>query len=324
MTCSIPASTWSGQGGEQVDAERLRRAARGPRRSRRRARPGASSRRRACRCRRPRTRRRRGGGRTPRPSRRTSPDVRCSSEVGEPGAHRATARQYVRTTVAAVSGAAYASGPGQEAAVPAPSASRRSPAARPRTSSGRSCAGPTSRVGDDRQRPVGAPRWRRTRPSSTDMRWSATSSARTSPSVALGDGRRACRPVGDRLGGEAAGEQGLADAFAGHHVGRRGGIAGEQHRPVGEHGPIDRAPGSARRGGDPRASRWARARRRRAVGRAGRPTASLRRPCRVAAAVAQHAEADVGPAVGQRERPGVAGQAGRRRTRRSARRRRRR
>ena len=43
----------------------------------------------------------------------------------------------------------------------------------------------------------------------------------------------------DRFGREPTGQQRLADAFAGHHIGGHRCVAGEQHPPSGERGLVD-------------------------------------------------------------------------------------
>ena len=124
--------------------------------------------------------------------------------------------------------------------MPAARGERRRPGARPRTASGRSCAG------SSRRRRRRGPRPRPPRgasgpgPSATDMRWSAT---RCRSHAALVAGRRpagrSSPAVEDRLGREHAGEQRLADALAGQRVGGRRGVADEQRTAAAERCPVD-------------------------------------------------------------------------------------
>ena len=139
------------------------------------------------------------------------------------------------------------------------------------------------------------------------MRWSAIrwwATARSYPAQATSGWPAPAAQ--DRFGGEPAGEQRLPDALAGHHVGRRGGVADEQRAPAGERDVVDA--GRDRPGGvailefDLVAERLAYVRPLEQV----LPQALHRLD--PAFTVAQHAEADVGPAVRERERPGVAGQ----------------
>ncbi len=114
------------------------------------------------------------------------------------------------------------------------------------------------------------------------------------------------RPGGDdRLGGEATGEQGLADALAGHHVGGHRGVAGEQHPPGRQRCVVDAGGDRPRRVSildlESVAERVDDVR----PGQQVDP--QLLHVLHSTRAVAQHAEADVHTAAGQRERPRVAG-----------------
>ena len=138
-------------------------------------------------------------------------------------------------------------------------------------------------------------------------------------SIAVRRRRRRRAPARhDRLGGEPAGEQRLADALAGHHVGGRGGVADEQHAAGGEAGLVDRGPGSATPVCRPSGSAPGRARRRRAAGRAERgpqpPSCpGSRRPCRRAGCRSRRWPGRPGAGTTRRSRAG-----GRRRTTRTA------
>ena len=111
----------------------------------------------------------------------------------------------------------------------------------------------------------------------------------------------------DRFGGEPAGEQRLADAFAGHHVGRR-------RRRRRRTACVRRSSGDLVDAGRDRPRGVAileleagrRAPRRCGVGWSRSSQMRLHR-LDPAFAVAEHTEADVDATVGQRERPGVAG-----------------
>ena len=161
--------------------------------------------------------------------------------------------------------------------MPARRGERRAPAARPRTSSGRSCAGPRRRRGRGCAIAPRAPRsWASTRPSAP----TCGGRRRGGGARRLRSARRAGVGVeraggDDRLGGEAAGEQRLADALAGHHVAGHRRVAGEQHPAARPAAPGRCAPGSATPCAGPRASAAGPERARgRAGGRAVRPTAA--------------------------------------------------
>ena len=110
----------------------------------------------------------------------------------------------------------------------------------------------------------------------------------------------------DRLGGQPPGEQRLADALAGHHVAGHRRVAGQEDSTVGQPRPVDAAGDRPRRVPVLRSGRRAeRGADVRAVEQAG---PQLLHVLDAAGAVAQHAEADVRPPAGQRERPGVAGE----------------
>src|SRR5262249_22244205 len=107
----------------------------------------------------------------------------------------------------------------------------------------------------------------------------------------------------DRFGGEAAGEERLADALAGHHVGGHRRVTREQDALASERGGVDARRDRPRRmtaledGGGTEGGAEVRA-----VEQAGPEVLHVLDP---PPAVAQHAEADVGPPAGQRERPRV-------------------
>ena len=109
----------------------------------------------------------------------------------------------------------------------------------------------------------------------------------------------------DRLGGEPTGQQRLADAFAGHHVGGHRRVAGEQHPPGGERGLVD--PRGDRPRGVAILELEAVAEGVDDVGSGEEIEPELLHVLDATAAVAQHAESDVDPATGKRKRPGVAG-----------------
>ena len=219
------------------------------------------------------------------------------------GCHDRTETRLPATSAGVGAGAA------EEPAVPARRRERDGPRLVLEHPAGEVAPAPVAGAGDDARSPRGRPaRGRAPGRGATDMRWSATRWWRTARVVAAPAAAGSQRPGGDdRLGREAAGEQRLADALAGHHVGGRRGVADEQHAPVGERGPVDAGRDRPRRVAALELAAPARAPRDvRPVEQVGPQLASsswIRRR-----AVAQHAEADVGPPVGQRERPGVAGQ----------------
>ena len=139
------------------------------------------------------------------------------------------------------------------------------------------------------------------------MRWSATRWPRTVRSYRLAADGGLHRAGGDdRLGRQPPGEHRLADALAGHRVGGHRRVAGEQHPPVGQRRPVDA--GRDRPGRVPTLERHLRAERVGDVRPRPQVVPQRAQVGTAAAAVAQHAVAEVHPAVGQREAPRVAGQ----------------
>ena len=179
----------------------------------------------------------------------------------------------------------------------------------------------------DRQSPVAPRRWRRTRPSSADMRWSATSSDRTWCGGSAGNGLGGA-PVGTAGGGEPAGQQRLADAFPVITSVAAAASAVNRTGPWLKH-PLqidpcrDQWPGEVtlRRRRGPRAAATCGVVEQ--PGPTGRCPVALPWPC--VRRACQHGRrrslTDVGPAVGKRERPRIAERQVLPRTRRSTRRR---
>ena len=97
-------------------------------------------------------------------------------------------------------------------------------------------------------------RWASTRPSARRHAVVGDEVVAHGALVARPATRRVERAGGeDRLGGQPPGEQRLADALAGHHVGGHRRVADEQHSTVGQRAPGRRGPGSATPCAGPRA-----------------------------------------------------------------------
>ena len=210
---------------------------------------------------------------------------------------------------------AVGAGPGEELAVPAAGGERGGAGLVLEQPAGEAAPGPVAELRPAAPRPGRAAVARAPATGAAAMRWSGSHSRATARPVARGGG---VRPEGaggeDGPGGQRAGQQGLADALAGHRVARAGRVADEQGparrraRP-GRCGPGSATPcagAAASAAGPSAAAMWGRAS---SSGHSAFMSWMRRSPSRA------HAEADVGPAAGQRERPGVARAAGRARTR---------